>query len=120
MTAYRSALRSLTLRSARPEMSRPRGSENQPAGSRRLPPALPPRRGGHGRALALEQRSHGGGIEVDAGNESTTAGPALTGGPVVGEGAHRADAIGVELAAEWLMLRADRGRLRSTRIKGLV
>jgi hypothetical protein len=31
-----------------------------------------------------------------------------------------ADAIGVELAAEWLMLRADRGRLRSTRIKGLV
>jgi len=69
MTAYRSALRSLTLRSARPEMSRPRGSENQPAGSRRLPPALPPRRGGHGRALALEQHSHGGGIEVDAGNE---------------------------------------------------
>jgi hypothetical protein len=31
-----------------------------------------------------------------------------------------ADAIGVELAAEWLMLRADRGRLRSTRIEGLV
>jgi hypothetical protein len=31
-----------------------------------------------------------------------------------------ADSIGVELAAEWLMLRADRGRLRSTRIKGLV
>jgi hypothetical protein len=52
--------------------------------------------------------------------KSTTAGPALTGGPVVGEGAHRADAIGVELAAEWLMLGADRGRLRSTRIKGLV
>jgi hypothetical protein len=26
----------------------------------------------------------------------------------------------VELAAEWLMLRADRGRLKSTRIKGLV
>jgi hypothetical protein len=114
MTAYRSALRSLTLRSARPEMSRPRGSENQPAGSRRLPPALPPRRGGHGRALALEQQ------RWMPEKKSTTAGPALTGGPVVGEGAHRADAIGVELAAEWLMLRADRGRLRSTRIKGLV
>jgi hypothetical protein len=27
--------------------------------------------------------------------------------------------VGVELAAEWLMLRADRSRLRSTRIKGL-
>jgi hypothetical protein len=42
--------------------------------------------------------------------KSTTAGPALTGGPAVGEGAHRADAIGVELAAEWLMLRADQVR----------
>ena len=42
--------------------------------------------------------------------KSTTAGPALTGGRVVGEGAHRADAIGVELAAEWLMLRADQVR----------
>jgi hypothetical protein len=30
------------------------------------------------------------------------------------------DAIGVELAAEWLMLRADRSRLMSTRIKGMV
>jgi hypothetical protein len=43
--------------------------------------------------------------------------PAI-GGVITSEWA--ADAIGVGLTAEWLMLRADRGRLRSTRIKGLV